>query len=617
MHIHSRQQRCLERAYLPMTSAAKAEVPADQLCGVGSFRPRCLQAFAKAKCFTLLYGVLLIFQNAQFYYFFGIMSTLQRRYGLSSWFIAVILFAVSVSPFFVSFAVGHYSRRVSKPVLLFWSIVCLVVSCCTSAVPYLLYGPGVGLLASDAVFPALDVCPAGRDSGCDSSSLEQHVTAAALFVANCFYGAAYSVLYVAGSTYVDDSVKKKNSPLHFAFMAILKLLGPTLGYSLASVCLRYYEDPRYDPGIEPTDPRWVGAWWLGYVLLAIMLSTLALPILLFPKHLSSSTSAKVEDSEGVPPNNRRKSDGFFVSLKRLFRNRLYTMRLIYWLLVSNVTLGHGMMSAKYMEVQYQTSASKASFLSGPVLLLTNALGLGAGGMALHIFRPKPRLVASYTTFCDIMKLCCYMACMFIGCQGIKLIGTTSVGSKLALDAPCNSHCNCTTALFQPVCVPEVNGVFFSPCYAGCHVNFTDGAPGLGDCSCLSNSSTATTTAPMEPQSYLGFCDESCENIVIFVALMLLVGFITRTTTVAHTILGLRVVDKEEKSMALGVQEGLSSIFSNLRTVPHFVRRRIRCVLCLVAGQVRQSWHVLDLRRGQAALLLPRRLGRHLVPGRRL
>lgn len=197
-----------------------------------------------------------------------------------------------------------------------------------------------------------------------------------------------------------------------------------------------------------------------------------------------------------------------------------------------------------------------------MLLLTNALGLGLGGMTLHVFRPKPRTVTSYTTLCDVLKLCCYIACMFIGCQGIKLLSATTSGdSKLLLDAPCNSHCNCTTAVFQPVCVPEIKGVFFSPCYAGCGVNLTNEAVKLGDCSCLSGSSSPSTSVPARWSYHLGLCDQSCKNIVVFVALTLLVGLVTRTTAVAHTILGLRVVSREEKSMALGVQEGLSSIFA--------------------------------------------------------
>lgn len=219
------------------------------MCGVCGFRPRVLQTFARPQLFTLLYSAVGILQSAHFYYFFAIMSTLQRRYGLSSWSVTVVLFADSASPFLVSFLVGHYSRRVSKPLLMFCAILALVVSCGMSALPFFLYGPGLGAVDLKDSQQQLSSCQADAttlaESRCEERGMpESVVVTAVLFAANCFYGAAYSVLFISGSTYVDDSVKKKNSPLHFATVAILKLAGPTLGYALGSVCLRYYEDPR-------------------------------------------------------------------------------------------------------------------------------------------------------------------------------------------------------------------------------------------------------------------------------------------------------------------------------------------------------------------------------------
>lgn len=545
----------------------------DHLCGVGRFRPRLLQVFAKPQVFTLVYSIALILQNAQFYYFFAIMSTLQRRYGLSSWSVAVILFADSASPFFISFAVGHYSRTVSKPLLLFWGVLSLTTSCCVSIVPYVIYGPGLAEASSYAGGSdgmSQDLCQptAVTPSSCDSWMSDSVVVSGVLFAANCFYGAGYSVLYIAGSTYVDDSVKKKNSPLHFAFVAILKLVGPTLGYSLGSLCLQYYEDPRYDPGVQKTDPRWVGAWWLGYALLAVCLTAIAVPVLLFPKHLSppgvrDPSKAPTGSSQQKPAETsatRIPEQSFWREIRSLFRNPVYKYRLVYWLLASNATLGHGMMSSKYIEVQFRTSASRASFIIGPMLLVTNVLGLGIGGLALNAFRPRARVVTSYTTFCDVLKLACLVFCMFIGCQGINLVGLTSMSQdgRPPLETACSAGCNCTTRAFQPICDPADSSIHFSPCFAGCRtLQNKTGFMSLEDCSCLDFAKReAVSEFP-----YLGLCEEQCQKVLLFIALTSLMGFITRTTTVGHTIVGLRTVARHEKAMALGVQEGLSSIFT--------------------------------------------------------
>ena len=43
----------------------------------------------------------------------------------------------------------------------------------------------------------------------------------------------------------------------------VRILGPALGFILGSLCTMIYADLSANPQITPTDPRWVGAWWLG------------------------------------------------------------------------------------------------------------------------------------------------------------------------------------------------------------------------------------------------------------------------------------------------------------------------------------------------------------------
>lgn len=46
----------------------------------------------------------------------------------------------------------------------------------------------------------------------------------------------------------------------------MRILGPALGFIVGSLCTSVYADLSVDPKIDTTDPRWVGAWWLGEVL---------------------------------------------------------------------------------------------------------------------------------------------------------------------------------------------------------------------------------------------------------------------------------------------------------------------------------------------------------------
>lgn len=45
-----------------------------------------------------------------------------------------------------------------------------------------------------------------------------------------------------------------------------------------------------DVDITPRDPRWVGAWWLGFPIIAALMAVWTLPVLLFPPRLPGQTS---------------------------------------------------------------------------------------------------------------------------------------------------------------------------------------------------------------------------------------------------------------------------------------------------------------------------------------
>ena len=66
------------------------------------------------------------------------------------------------------------------------------------------------------------------------------------------------------------------------------MLGPILGFYLTARATALYVD--FDrmpadqiPKISQDDPRWIGAWWLGFPVFAIMLMVIALPMFLYPK----------------------------------------------------------------------------------------------------------------------------------------------------------------------------------------------------------------------------------------------------------------------------------------------------------------------------------------------
>lgn len=125
---------------------------------------------------------------------------------------------------------------------------------------------------------------------------EVSLVAAIFFVmssSSCGFG--WSIFYTLSSVYIDDNVKKSKAPLMLCLSTFVRLLGPALGYSLASFCLKFYIVPTLHPKITDDDPRWIGAWWIGHLIIGVPLLILAPIVCAFPKTLPRAALRKKQE----------------------------------------------------------------------------------------------------------------------------------------------------------------------------------------------------------------------------------------------------------------------------------------------------------------------------------
>ena len=98
----------------------------------------------------------------------------------------------------------------------------------------------------------------------------------------------------------------------------MRMLGPAIGYALASFCLKLYISPTLTPTITMSDPRWMGAWWLGWLILAVILLIASSLLALFPKTLPRAAARrrlakerlKNHDQDLIDSNNNEVSVSF-------------------------------------------------------------------------------------------------------------------------------------------------------------------------------------------------------------------------------------------------------------------------------------------------------------------
>lgn len=236
--------------------------------------------------------------SATYAYFNGTITTIEKRYKIPSKNTGIISVGNDISTLFLSAIVSYYAGKGHRPRWMAFGLLTVVLYCGLFALPHFLYGPGESALTLTTEYGAQfdeiktkeileaqkqkSLCqPLGlNNNGTSNSVCEQDegnlMPQVIFFLAQLIGGVGCSLHYTLGVSYIDDNVKKSKTPALISFSYFLRLLGPAIGYSLASACLKLYISPSLHPTVETTDPRWLGAWWLGWLLLSSVLVLFAI-----------------------------------------------------------------------------------------------------------------------------------------------------------------------------------------------------------------------------------------------------------------------------------------------------------------------------------------------------
>lgn len=145
------------------------------------------------------------------------------------------------------------------------------------------------------------------------------------------------------------------------------MVGPSLGYTLASLCLRVYIAPSLTPIITNRDYRWLGAWWMGWLITACFILSFGLFMFMFPKELPMTAARKRLQNLKAKEENMGKSverveqktslSDMLRTFKMFFKNKI-----VLYNILSNTFFFFGytpywIFTAKYIEIQYRQTAS--------------------------------------------------------------------------------------------------------------------------------------------------------------------------------------------------------------------------------------------------------------------
>ncbi|CAG2108395.1 unnamed protein product [Medioppia subpectinata] len=285
----------------------------------------------------------------------------------------------------------------------------------------------------------------------------------------------------------------------------------------------------HDPGISMKDPRWVGAWWLGFIILGTGVLICSIPMFFFPRNFKTSPLLKRESYITIENSNTNSdakhistvySQGvnnvkaFWPTVKRLATNPVLICYTCGTTLNMFALFGYITFLSKYLETEYKKSASVANLFSGRVTtriigVAPAACGIFIGGVLIRQFKPGPRALTTLIASVEIFGLIGIISAMFMGCPATLSHGKLTNGH-------CNIGCECTTRVYQPVCGSDGITNYFSPCYAGCR------APGPGQLESLDNCNCFPSP---DSKASLGYCPSQCPTFNSFAGLLSFGNFV--------------------------------------------------------------------------------------------
>lgn len=117
-----------------------------------------------------------------------------------------------------------------------------------------------------------------------------------------------------------------------------------------------------------------------------------------------------------------KNEGFFTALKRLLSNDILLCRTASSVLHILPISGLYTFLPKYLESQFQLTASNASMISGLAGILVMGIGIFASGTFMRKYNPSAKFVARWIALAAIFYVIGMCVLMFLGCPTNQFAG---------------------------------------------------------------------------------------------------------------------------------------------------------------------------------------------------
>lgn len=515
------------------------------------------------------------------------ITQLERRFDIPSYLIGVIDGSFEIGNLLVIAFVSYFGAKLHRPKIIAMGCVLMSIGTFIIALPHFVIGryeyeTSVRWLGNSTGNPCEvgSLTDTAQDAqvphkGCEGeSNLSMWIY---VLLGNVLRGIGETPIQPLGISYIDDFATEENAALYVGCVQTISVVGPVFGYLLGSLCAKIYVDIGFvkmeSITITPADARWVGAWWLGYLIAGVITLLSAIPFWFLPRALPVSEGQRPDK---CPPEQTsfiknspllkqkyqadehssfiEMAKDFIPTLRTLLGHPVYLIYLCVTIIQLNSLIGMVTYKPKYIEQHFRQSASKANFLMGVINIPAVALGMFSGGLLMK--RLKLNLMGA-ARFAFGTSLIGYILSLFffaMSCENANVAGVTVPYSRVdgasfdqhSVFESCNQACLCSASEWDPVCGDD--GItYMSACLAGCTSSSGSGKNIVfSNCSCVGVAGNFTASA--------GQCNDKddCDRMFpYFLALSVLTSFIISLGGTPGYMLLIRCIKPQLKSLALG------------------------------------------------------------------
>ena len=313
------------------------------------------------------------------------LSSLETRYKFASIQVGMIASTFDITVLVTVLFISYFGGNSHKPRWLGAGVFIQGLGSLLFASPQFISGEyDIGRDANLSFEACIDVNNFSPD--CDGESSNVYPV---FILANILIGIGAAPLFTIGTSYIDDIICPKHAPIWLGIFYTLAVVGPAVGFGLGGAFLTVYVDPWKDTTLEESDPGWVGAWWLGFILCGVISILISILFFMFPEKYPNSDAIQRERVKlaSIQRHKPIKKEDLNIrfQVKELPKHLADLLARVPFLCVtiafslqSIIISGLVSFAPKYIETQFGVTASVGSLLSGAVAIPSAGAGIMLG-----------------------------------------------------------------------------------------------------------------------------------------------------------------------------------------------------------------------------------------------